>query len=469
MTCSYFKFKKKSLVRLSKTGAAFSSPSFGIDSSLCISVEVRRSTRNTVENKSYLEISLVNVLDGSSLPLRNSRFPIIYETWRDLQYFQASIPSAKYRLIFAANMGDQEGIDIKSVNINGSNCRSLECPDENDVICDEEGLMFCMPLTDACKHQNLCSTVTSSICSTIDCDFDDNYSCGWKLDNAEVRNSTLTLGDQMLTFAETPVMHVDTDTCMSFTLMTDFNDNALRIIKNSSGSLEEMNNFHQLKAQGHVQEIKVDLPVGSYSIIFEARHNREVAAHLYIDNVNMSREVCTKTQCPGSTCSFIDGNGKVNVICLQDDVFCDKFVDCPSENDEENCDYSFDCDFDTNLCGYDLSDTLDHVHTPYRVAGTDMMIPSIGGSRNDFVLLYNSANADKAEITSGPLFLSQDICDIELDVFCQTDPSVNASETSASMVIITRDLYRNPSHYEVNINMQSEWTKLTVPVKDLFW
>jgi hypothetical protein len=86
----------------------------------------------------------------------------------------------------------------------------------------------------------------------------------------------------------------------------------------------------------------------------------------------------------------------------------------------------------------------------------------------DFVLLYNSAKADKAQFTGGPLFLSQDICDIELDVFCQTDPSVNSSETFASMVIIARDLYRNPSHYEVNLNMHSEWTKLTVPVKDLF-
>jgi hypothetical protein len=87
----------------------------------------------------------------------------------------------------------------------------------------------------------------------------------------------------------------------------------------------------------------------------------------------------------------------------------------------------------------------------------------------DFVLLYNSANAGKAEFTSGPLLLSQNICDIEFDVFCQTDPSVNSSETSAAMVIIARDLYRNPSHYEVNINIHSEWTKLTVPVKDLFW
>lgn len=100
------------------------------------------------------------------------------------------------------------------------------------------------------------------------------------------------LGVEQLSFAETPAMNVIVPSCLTFTLYREYNNHLFRIIQNTTNALNEIHNFRHFKAQGTVQQFKVDLPVGEYSLIFECQHMEMETTYLIIDDVHVSDEAC---------------------------------------------------------------------------------------------------------------------------------------------------------------------------------
>lgn len=105
-------------------------------------------------------------------------------------------------------------------------------------------------------------------------------------------DKALVIGAKELSYAETPVMEINKESCLKFTMFRDFNDNLLRLVKNISGDLEELYNFHSYKSQGKVQEIYVNLPIGQYSLLFESQNTPKKTAYIIIDDVDISGGGC---------------------------------------------------------------------------------------------------------------------------------------------------------------------------------
>jgi hypothetical protein len=45
-------------------------------------------------------------------------------------------------------------------------------------------------------------------------------------------------------------------------------------------------------------------------------------------------------------------------------------------------DYTFECDFDTDLCGYDVTGVISLIKLPYSIDGTDVTIPTANDTGN---------------------------------------------------------------------------------------
>lgn len=90
-------------------------------------------------------------------------------------------------------------------------------------------------------------------------------------------------------------MNITEPSCLAFTLYREYNNHVFRVIHNTTNALDEIHNYRHFKAQGTIQQFKMDLPVGQYSLIFESQHmemSKMKPTYLIIDDVNVSDEAC---------------------------------------------------------------------------------------------------------------------------------------------------------------------------------
>ncbi|XP_060602786.1 uncharacterized protein LOC132755868 [Ruditapes philippinarum] len=459
--------------RVVQSGQELLSPPFeNIDrSKVCITADVRTSQDQEVDTAPHLHLVLRDVETNTELLLRHDSLPVISAEWQTLKY-QVSNVVGEYNIAWKVTLGDSEYLDIRSVSIINGDCISQLCANDQ-FECKGDDYTFCMPLQQVCRNIHLCPNAASTVCRpTVSCDFNDSFYCGWTLYGASVENGessgmVLFLGGAQYTYAETPLIEVMDISCMTLTMLRDFNNNMCRLLRNDSNNLVEVNNFDMFKSQGRVQSVQIELPVGNYTLVFECRQINEETSYVKIDDVSVISGTCDQIECRGYKCKKDETDKSGVTVCFDnDDVVCDKFIDCPYDTDENKCDYTFECDFDTDICGYDVSGVISLIKLPYSIDGTDVTIPTANDTGNDRALLYNSMLNDRLNFTTGPIVVPDDACAVTMDMWIHIFQPFSPGEAFLFMTAGFSDRIRRINTFtrNINLNVTETWFQLSIPL-----
>ena len=107
----------------------------------------------------------------------------------------------------------------------------------------------------------------------------------------------LNLGGERFMFAETPTTRIAEISCLTFTMLRDFNDNLFRVLLNDSNDLQELHNYHMYKSQGLLHAIQLELPIGNYSLLFESQQIDKDTTYIIVDEVSVASGTCNQSEC----------------------------------------------------------------------------------------------------------------------------------------------------------------------------
>ncbi|KAL4229913.1 Scavenger receptor Cys-rich [Mactra antiquata] len=427
----------ESFLRNVLSGEKLLSPVFEVTgiSRVCLSVTVRGEHSPSQNTGSKIIVTLSDLGDDSFIPLQQKSIEIEYTNWNSYHLQLPELMVGEYMLTFYSDIYDDGHIDIQSITVTHG-------------ICDYEE-------------------------STISCDFEDIRYCGWKLDGAflgtdEAFNGTaVLLGYSEFTLAETPVVTITEESCLSFTLYRLYNLAVLRVIKNVSGDLSEIENFSESIVNGRLHQLNVDLPLGEYSIIFEVQHTDDLPSYIYLDDVTVSPGVCTTDACATQPCIYTDSYGDERSICILDDVICDKWLDCPAGDDETNCDYSFECNFDDVICGYEMSSDIQIISLPYNISYISWTIDTHSGSDTGQAILINGTDILSVNFSTGPIEVTENVCGVKFDViFSEVDSWLEyVMEPYLNLIVSLTDYDGNYFIYQnfIDLSVERSWFEVIVP------
>lgn len=258
---------------------------------------------------------------------------------------QFYLPAGNVQLEFRALVRQNAFVEIDDVNLIPHDCPPLNCSDETFRCGSGEK---CITEKERCNRFNECEDKSDeeNCHSSIECDFEDNYACGYKFQN----NWNLTTGKHNLVprkdhsqrhsyghylstvflqegyvHLELPEQNFTEEKCLIFFYSFHGQSHFQLYVNNSVRLVVRPFNIDSW------QKIQIQLKHGVHKVRFLVFLNTS-SDNLALDSISTSPGKCPPFSCKENWKSCQPDN-----ICIPHYKFCDHENDCPNGYDERNC------------------------------------------------------------------------------------------------------------------------------------